>query len=163
MMNKPWQKQQSTILYLGLAFLVGVTRVSLDSPLDGWQKLWLIVGSYMLALPILRYLHEKHANTFAKVFVAEYELVSRVVQRFLNTERIPFTKQTRDDQVDFYLKSNGLKLVVEFFPLNLPMDDQLQPVMAAKVSISPVTARNDQLAAALRQRLDEVLVKTAVS
>lgn len=163
MMNKPWQKQHSTILYLGLAFLVGITRVSLDSPLDGWQKLWLIIGSYMLAIPISRYLHQKHANTFAKVFLNEYEVVSRVVQRFLNAERIPFTKQTRDEQVDFYLKSNGLKLVVEFFPLNLPVDDQLKPVTAAKVSISPVTARNDQLAATLRQRLDEALVKTAVS
>lgn len=163
MTNKPWQKQQSTILYLGLAFLVGMTRVSLDSPLDGWQKLWLIVGSYVLAVPILRYFHRKYANTFVKVFVTEYEVASRAVQRFLNAERIPFTKQTRGEQVDFYIKSSGLKLVVEFFPLNLPMDDQLKTVTAAKVTISPVTSGNARVARALRQQLDHLFVKTAVS
>lgn len=160
MFDKPWQRQNLPILYTRLAVAVAATRISLDFPFAWWEKLLIIVGSYALVFFVGGYLHRKYANVFVKVFEAEYDVASRVVQRALNAQRIPFTKRTYNNQVDFFIRTGEFKLVVENFPLNLPVDEHIKPVIGSKITMSPVNRKNGVVAASLRDRLDEILVPT---
>lgn len=162
MFNKPWQRQNLPILYTRLAVAVAATRMSLDFPFPWWQKILIILSSYAIVFFVGGYLHRKYANVFVKVFGTEYDVASRVIQRSLNAQRIPFTKRTYHNKVDFFIRTGDFKLVVEYFPLNLPVDDHLKTVQASKITISPVNRKNNGAAASLRNQLDEVLLPAVV-
>ncbi len=156
MVSKRWQRAHAIIAHAGLAAGAGMPIALLETGYAPSLKLLLIVGGYMLIVPLFTWLHRRYATTFIKVFPYDHKVAARIVQRALNDQRLPFTKRTVDDEnIVFHVRPGDMELVVETFLLNLMVDDHLLPEIASKLTLSTETSKNKTQMAQFRTMLDE--------
>ncbi len=158
MVSQRWQLQNKLIIHVTLAALVLVSSGSFYLPWSLPLRLVFILLADGAIFLTGRYLHRLYARHLVRVLVMEYDDASYIVQRALNNIKLPFRKQTANDQVRFQLRQGNMELVVESFPLNLPVDSHLATVPAARLTLSPVSPENLQLIAGLRQSVDEAIL-----
>lgn len=143
------------ILHTALAAGAALPLFLFEMELTNGMKLAITALGYMILIPLFRWLYRKYATTFVKVFRCDYEVAARVVQRALNAERLPFTKRSGDEQVIFQIRPGKMKLVVDAFMLNMPLDSHLTPEVATKLTLQPETAENAEQMQHLRLSLDK--------
>lgn len=85
-------------------------------------------------------------------------MAGRIIQRALNANNIPFTKQSEKNQIVFKLRQGGIKLEVDEFPLNMMVDDHLKTKIATKLTLKPETADNAIQLRDLRASLDQAFI-----
>ncbi|MGB1252778.1 MAG: hypothetical protein ACPG8W_19345 [Candidatus Promineifilaceae bacterium] len=155
MVSKRWQRTQTVIAHIGLALGAAMPLYLFELQYENWIKVVGMLLGYLILIPLFRWLHRKYAKTFVKVFRCDYEAAARVVQRALNADRLPFTKRSGDEQIVFQIRPGKMKLVIDAFTLNMPLDSHLIPEVAAKLTLEPETADNAEQMAALRLLLDK--------
>lgn len=155
MFQQPWQRRQNAVLHASVALLWGGSVFWLQTALPAWEKLLLIAGTISLALLAAHYLQRKYANTLIKVFRAERDVVARRVQRVFSQHYVPFRKRTESEAIRFEVRDRGLALVVESFPLNLPIDDHIVPVPATRIVLKHLSPENMDLSLDLCRWIDE--------
>lgn len=156
MVSKRWQLQNKLILHVILAAVCLLTSLSFYLPISIWQQIALVAIVNPIIFFVGRAVHRRYAKNMVRVFEMEFEDASYVVQRALNKVRMPFSKRTnKDGIVSFHLRQADVDLVIEAFPLNLPVDSHIQTVEASKLTFTRVGPENRQLIATLRQSLDE--------
>lgn len=163
MVSKRWQKKQTYIQHMSLALFWGGPLFWLQLEIVATQKLWLIAGTCILALVGGFLLTQRYATSLIRNFEFEDDVSAGIVQRALNGAYIPFSRQLVSDGVHFKIRDNGLRLIIESYPLNLPIDDHIEPVPASKIEIvglsrSKQTAA-DQLCQAINKTVEIALVK----
>ena len=156
MLNKRWHKSQLAILNSGLAAFIIVTFLILGIEVALWLRLLLLFPSYFALGFLVRWLNDRFADGVVKVFPADYLAVANAVQRMLNRDRIPFFKRTNDERIDFTVRLSHFTLLVESFPLNLPIDSHLKSVPATKITIRPAGQAADPVAKKLQAQLDSL-------
>ena len=155
MVSKRWQFQNKLILNGTLAACCLATTGTLALVPNLWLRIAIIVTANIVFFLLGRYLHRRYAHDMVRVFVMEYDDASHIVQRALNSVRIPFHKRTENGQISYELHNRGVELRLEEFPLNLPVDTNLQTVDASKITLTNVSEENRQLITSLRNALDE--------
>ncbi len=158
MFKQPWQKRQNTVLHLSLVALCLGTLFWLQTTLPAWLKLPLIVLSIGAILALTRHLQEKYADTLVRVFRTEMDVAARRVQRVFTEHYVPFRKWTEKELVRFEVRGRGLWLIVESFPLNLPLDDHITPVAATRIALKHLSPENEDLSRDLCRWIDEAFV-----
>lgn len=118
-------------------------------------KLFLVLASYAVIIPVVKYVHQRYAHTFVKVFHCEYDVAARIVQRTLNAHRVPFRKRTEDEEVIFDIRTGEMRLTVEFFPINMMLDSHIKAEPGAKLTLLPETSENADVMYNVRSWLDE--------
>lgn len=156
MLSKRWQRHHPAVIHGGLAIWIIIAALIMQLPPALWQRLALITLVSGVTLHAVRVLNARHADKLIKVFAADYQPVARSLQGYLNAQRIPFVKRSDDDRITFTLHRRALTVVVESYPLNLPVDDRVQPHEGTKVTVGPVAGERDRLVSHLCHRLDDV-------
>lgn len=146
MVSKKWQKKQPVIQHvtLGIAWGFPLFLAHVDMPLP--QKVGLIVMILLAVIPAGIYLNRRLAATMVKVFQHQEEAVAGVVQRSLTKNYIRFSRRYQADETHFVIRDKGLTLVIEAYPLNLPIDSHIEPTDATKVEIRGLNKSNSDLA-----------------
>ncbi|MEM8861242.1 MAG: hypothetical protein AAGD96_23190 [Chloroflexota bacterium] len=157
MVSNRWQKKQSVIQHLTLALIWGVPLLLLQVNWLPWQRLSLILVTWATVLPMGIYLNRHMARTMIRVFKHESDAVTGVVQRSLTKNYIRFSRQLIANETHFKIRDEGLTLVLEPYPLNLPIDSHIQSVDATKIEIRGLNKENRATA----ERLSELINHTA--
>lgn len=160
MTSNRWQRTQTIILHIALAFAVALPLFIFEMPLIIWAKCGIIFVGYAIIIPFFRWLHRKYAVTFIKVFKRDYLVSARIVQRTLNRNNLPFTKRTvvndqGDEEIVFDIRRGKMRLVVADFMLNLMVDDHLKPEIGTMLKLDRETNENAADMRRLRVLLDE--------
>ncbi len=155
MVSKHWQRTQTLIMHAGLAVGVAFPLSLFELDYPNWLKLAVVAFGYLLIIPTFHWLHRRYAKTFVKVFRCDFEVAARIVQRALNAQRLPFTKRNGGEQIVFQIRPGNIRLVVDEFMLNMPIDHHLTPEVAAKLTLHPETPDNAEQMRQLRLSLDE--------
>lgn len=161
MVSKRWQKKQTVIQHVGLAAIWGGTLFWLQLDLLTWEKITLVVITIGLTFLIGTFFSQRPINTLEKVFKVEEDAATSLVQRALNGCSVPFSRRSRDEGVYFIIRNQDLTLLVVPYPLNLPVDDHIRPIPAARIEISGVTAANQQTAEKMCRAIDETVLAIA--
>lgn len=159
MVSKRWQRTQRLIAHIGLALGAALPLYFFETDYANWLKLTIVALGYLILFPLILWLHRRYATTFVKIYPCDYEMAARIVQRMLNAQRLPFSKQSNIEQIVFQIRSGKMKLAVDAFMLNMPIDDHLTPQVATKLTLQPETADNVEQMQRLRSALDEAFAK----
>lgn len=103
-----------------------------------WQKVTFLVLSILLISAVSYYAHKRYVNIMVKVVRMDYGELAWLVQRELKTLYVPFIKKSRDEEVVLEIRSKGIAVKIESFLLNMPIDDHIKPVPAAKITVTPI-------------------------
>ena len=155
MVSKRWQRTERLVAHGSLAAVAALPLFLFELPYDTAVKWALTLAGYLILIPLFRWLHRKYATTFVKVFRCDHEVATRIIQRALNAQRLPFTKLRGDDQYVFQIRPGKMQLTVDAYVLNLMIDDHLKPETATKLTLKPETTENAEQMGRLRQSLDE--------
>lgn len=157
MVSKRWQKNLSLLHHITLTILWGGPLFLFQLDLMAWQKLSLIAVTIVAALLGARYLMRVLPGTLVKVFKFQADAVTGIVQRALNANMLPFSRRASGENVWFTLRTHELKVVVQPYPLNLPVDDHIRPISAAKIEIFGLNDNNRTVAEKMCRAIDEAL------
>lgn len=138
MVSKKWQASNSWIQHAILISVGFSFYFWWHQDLLLWQKLVYPLLSLLITGIVGGYLHKRYANRMVKVFLVEFGDLSWLVQRELKARYIPFIKRTDAESVEIEIRSKGISVKVESFPLNMMMDDHLKPVPATKITFTPI-------------------------
>ncbi len=155
MISNRWQKRQTVVQHATLAALCAGVFYALELSIAPWLELLLIIGTVVGSLAAGRYLNRRFADTLIRVLKLEVDVTARLVQRALNSSYLPFSRQTGAEAVRFDIRGRGLTLVVEPYPLNLPVDDHIIPSMASKITLRGVRPDNARLGDDLCRAIDD--------
>jgi len=139
MVSKRWQKRQPWLVHVALALIWGSALFWLQLNLASWTKLLLIAVTTLLIALVVTVLGRRPVDTMIRVVVAERDAVAAQIQRAFSRNAVPFRKQTWTNRVRFDIPGRGLTLLVEACPLNVPIDDNIMPTMATKVTLHSPT------------------------
>ncbi|MFK7804734.1 MAG: hypothetical protein AB8G95_24065 [Anaerolineae bacterium] len=162
MFSKRWQKKQAYIQHISLALFWGGPLFWLQLDLLIVPKLLLIAGTCVLALVGGYWLNRRFATSWIRIFEFEDDVAAGIVQRALNAAYIPFSRQPASDGVHFLIRDCGLTLVVESYPLNLPIDDHIKSVPASKIEIKGLSPSNQATAEKLCQAISTMVETVTV-
>lgn len=154
MVSKRWQKHKLAVFNVGLAAITLVTVLILESDRVLWQRGLVLLVSYLVLGVVIHKLNAHYANSFVKVFVAEQDAVIIGVRETLSRQKMSFTTRFEPERVCFLIDRQRLSLLVEAFPLNLPVDSHLVPVPATKVTLTPAGGIDYEMVRQLRLELD---------
>lgn len=154
MINTKWQRTQKALSLLGLFLGVGLPFFLLETNLESWQKVLVLLIGYALIFPVLYWLHKRYANSFVKVVRYDYATADRLIRRELRDQNLPFTRRYDHEQAIYEIRLGKMQLTVDEFMLNLPIDDRIAPEPATKLTLEPETAENAAYMAQLRTSID---------
>ena len=157
MVSNRWQRKQSVVQHITLALVWGLPLFLLQVNLPLWQQISLIIVTWAIAFPLGVYLNRNFATTLVRVFKHENDAVKGVVQRSLTQNYIRFSRKNLPNETHFMIRDEGLTLVLEPYPLNLPIDNHIQSVDATKVEIRGLSKNNSVKA----EKLSELINQTA--
>lgn len=156
--KRHWQKKQTMVQHIALAALASSTLFWLQVEMLAWQKWALIVLCWIFVLTTAVYLNGRYARQLVKLFAIEHDEAARDIQRTFKTQLIPYRKETAQRSIRFELPLQNLTLIVESFPLNLPLDDHINTTMATKMTIDGLNAENGRFAQELSHHIDNTFV-----
>ena len=157
MVSKRWQRKQSFIQHAALFLFWGGILFWPQVGLPWLQKLLLILLTCTLSVVGGYLLNRRFAASLVRVFKFNDEVAIDIVQRALNANYIRFSRLSVSEEVHFIIRGEGLKLVIEDFPLNLPIDDHISTIPAAKIEIQGLNRQNNQMAEKLTEIIDDVV------
>ncbi|GJM41216.1 MAG: hypothetical protein DHS20C20_14980 [Ardenticatenaceae bacterium] len=138
MCNKKWQAVNSWIQH-GILACIGMSFFFWwQQDILAWQKIVYPLLSLLLTIVVGSFLHKRYANKMVKVYQMEYGDVAWLVQRELKKLHIPFIKNSDDELMQLDIRSKGVSVRVESFPLNMLMDDHLSTISATKITVTPI-------------------------
>ena len=146
MVSKRWQRKQPFIQHATLGLIWGLPLFWLQVDFPFLQKIWLIIGTWIIVIPAGIYLNRRLAATMVRVFEHEEDAVTGVVQRSLTQNYIRFSRRYQANETHFVIRDKGLTLVIEPYPLNLPIDSHIVPTEATKIEIRGLNESNSDLA-----------------
>ncbi len=157
MVSKKWQKKHTVIQHVALGLAWGLPLFWLSVDLTAWVKVALIIGTWVIVIPLGYYLNNLLAEKMVRVFKHEEEAVRGVVQRSLTKNYIRFSRRFVANETHFVIRDQGLTLVIEAYPLNLPIDDHIKPTDATKIEIRGLNKSNTDLA----ERISKLISQSA--
>lgn len=146
MVSQKWQRKHPVIQHIALGLSWGLPLFWLSVDLSSWSKVALIIGTWIVVIPISYYLNNLLAEKLIRVFKHEEDAVTGIVQRSLTKNYIRFSRRFVSDETHFEIRDQGLTLVIESYPLNLPIDSHIVATDATKIEIRGLTKSNSALA-----------------
>lgn len=133
MVSKKWQKRHAAIEHLVLFGVWGGALFWFELPLPNELKLVLVAGNAALVFILGRHFHRKKATRYEKVFHTDVETALKVTQRMFEAQRFPFRKTPTRDGYRFEVFQKGVAVILETFPLNLPLELNTKRIEATKI------------------------------
>jgi hypothetical protein len=155
MIRKHWTRQNAIVNHLALALVWGSALYILQLPWLGWQKLAMIVCSTIAITLLMGFIGRYIKGQMVKVLAIDFETATRIVQYVLFKKRIPFSKDLGEKRARFEFRVDGLELIVEDYPLNLPLDLPHPTGSASKFTIKGSTGKTRDFIQTLCRVLDE--------
>ena len=146
MAKNKWKKQNRLIQHTSLALAWGLPLFFLQLDLMAGYKIFLVCVSSVMSVVGGAWLTRRFAQSLVRVFRVEDAVAIGVVQRALQSSYIPFQRKNSDNAVRFDIRGTDLSLVVQDYPLNLPIGDQLTTVTASKIEIKGLQRANEPMA-----------------
>ena len=157
MVSKRWQRKQPIIQHTTLGLVWGLPLFLFQIDLPFWSQIGLIALTWLAVFPLGYILNRNLAKTMVRVFKHESDAVSGVVQRSLTQNYVRYSRQYVADEIHYTIRDEGLTLVLESYPLNLPIDSHIQSVDATKIEIRGLNKNNSATAV----KLSEMINRTA--
>ncbi len=146
MVSKRWQRKQPIIQHVALGLVWGLPLFWLSVDLTPFQKIAFSIATWVIVIPSGYYLNYRLAEKLVRVFTHEEDAVRGVVQRSLTKNYIRFSRRFVRNETHFVIPDEGLTLVIESYPLNLPIDSHIVATDATKVEIRGLNKSNTALA-----------------
>lgn len=157
MVSKRWQRKHTVIQHVALGLVWGLPLFLLSVDLESSVKVVLIIVALAIVIPLGYYLNYLLAETMVRVFKHEEDAVRGVVQRSLTKNYIRFSRSFVQNETHFVIREQGLTLVIEAYPLNLPIDSHIVATDATKVEIRGLNKNN----VALAERISTLINQSA--
>lgn len=157
MISKRWQRKQPVIQHTTLGLVWGLPLFLFQVDLPFWYQIGLIVLTWVVVFPTGYILNRNLAKTMVRVFKYESDVVSGVVQRSLTQNYVRYSRKHFPDEIHYTIRDQGLTLVLENYPLNLPIDSHIKSVDATKIEIRGLNKNNSATAV----KLSEMISHTA--
>lgn len=118
----------------------------LQLDLDTSSTVFLVFFSGIMSIVGGVWLTRHFAQSLVRVFKIEDAVAAGIVRQALLASYIPFRRRESEENVSFDIRGTDLTLVVKNYPLNLPIDDQLETVTASKIEILGLDTKNKPMA-----------------
>lgn len=146
--SKKWQKRHPFIQHITLFFIWGGALFVFQLTWPNWVEMTLFFVITIVGFVLGMVLNNIFAKQMIRVYRFEQEIVLSLVRQALTKNYIPFKRVKRENNeeiVQVYIRDEDLKVTIEPFPLNLPIDSNIKETKATKVEITGMTDLNKEM------------------
>ncbi len=144
---KVWQKRHQFVQHASLAFAWGtplyILQLDFFTPITkGLLCVLFFIASIVGGIVLTR----RFAKSLVRVYSMDDEVALGVVRQALLRNYIPFQRYETAEQIRFHIRDSELTVIIQDYPLNLPIDDHIEPEIATKIEIVGLNRQNMSLA-----------------